>query len=671
MSDEDLPGATPRPTGGTIRITSSARPAHRRVAPPPTALRELEEDDSDEKPQARLGVRLTVTAVIVLALFTVMVGRLWSLQVLQTQTFKAAENNTTTKTVQLTPIRGLIFARDGKLLVSNEVLPVVTLDRTTATDDPAVIPRLAALLGMTVAQVRHQITDDQYSPYEPIPIQVGVQTADILYIAEHRSELPGVAVAYDAIRYYPYGYDQPAPELLGNVGDITAAEYKKLESHGYLLSDVVGQYGVEETFQSWLRGKPGTQTVVVDPQGDVLGVRKTNPAQPGDALVLSLDLGLQNELDKALAAQIHTLRQGAPASATGSTVAPVPADWGAAVVLDPQNGQVLAMSSYPSNQIYGYSGLTPPGSTFKLATATAALDSGLITSGTYINDPGSFSFPNCSGQGCTLLNAPGDGALGELDVSTALAKSDDVFFYTLGDDFFNDPSQYGKTPIQEMAARYGFGQLTGIDVGGADGQPAELAGQVDNPSLPIYQQAGQCYCAGEAVQMAFGQGATEITALQLADAYATIANGGKRFVPQVAAQIVDAAGQVVKSFPPVVAATVPLPDSTRAPILAGLEGVITNGTAQATFRGFNLSAMPLAGKTGTADTFHQEPNGLFVAFGPCSGDCPPTQPQYVVAVVIDQAGYGAGTAAPVVRQVFQYLIAHPVQPAVVPARPAG
>jgi penicillin-binding protein 2 len=651
--------------GPTIRISSAVRGPIAGERPPPSSLKDLDDDDSDDKPQARLGVRLTITAVIVLALFTVMVGRLWSLQVLQVQTFKNQEINTTTKTVPLTPVRGLVFARGGQLLVSNQVLPVVTLSRSTVIYHPQVIPRLAALLGLTVAQVDYQITDDQYSPYEPIPIESGVGMSIVLYLSEHRSEFPGVTVTYQAQRFDPLGYEV-APELMGFVGDITASEYAQMKKDGYQLSDVVGQFGVEKEFESYLRGEPGKQVLVVDPQGDVLRVQSTDPATPGDALVLSLDLGLQQELDSALGTQIAALRRGTPATPSTPAVLPVPADWAAAVVLDPQNGQVLAMSSFPSTQIYGYSGLTPPGSTFKLATATAALDDGLISQYDTIDDTGSFTFSNCSGSGCMLTNAPGDGALGYLSVSTALAKSDDVFFYTLGDDFFNDQAQYGKTPIQDMAARYGFGQLTGIDV------PGELSGQVDNPSLAVYQQPGACYCAGEAVQMAFGQGATQITALQLADAYATLANGGTRYLPQVAAEIVNASGQVVKTFQPIVGSTVPLPDSTRGPILTGLEGAITYGTAAATFQGFPLSTMPLAGKTGTADTTAaNQPNGLFVAFGPCSADCAPTQPQYVVAVIIDKAGYGAATAAPVAREIFQYLIQHPVEPAVVPAHPVG
>ena len=636
----------------TIRISSAPRIPRAPERPAPNAvLRTIDEEETDEKRPARLGVRLTITAVVVLGLFTVMVGRLWSLQVLNTQTFKNAEITTSTRSVQLTPLRGLIFARGGQLLVGNQVLPVVTLARSAVTAHPDVIGRLAAILGMTVAGVQHQITDDQYSPYEPIPIEVGVPMKDILYLSEHAAQFPGVAVSYQSERSEPHG--TVAPELLGFVGDITAAEYAQLRHAGYQLSDVVGQFGAEKQFESSLRGNPGTQVLVVDPQGDVLGVKRTNASVPGDAVVLTLDLGLQRELDQALAGQIHALRRG------NATTPGVPADWGAALVMDPRNGQILAMSSYPSYQTYAISGYSPPGSTFKLATATAALDSGLISQYSVINDTGSFSL--CNGPGCTFVNSPGEPALGPIGVTEALSASDDVFFYNLGDDFFNDPARYGKTPVQDMAARYGLGQLTGIDV------PGEAPGQVDSPSLPLYSSG---YYAGNAVEMAFGQGATEVTALQLAEMYATFANGGTRYVPHVVAAIVSPSGSIVRQFAPQVAGTVPLPASTRQPILAGLEGAVgtvsgLKGTAAGTFQGFPLGTFPLAGKTGTATTNKTEPNGLFVAFGPV------TDPRYVVAVIIDQAGYGASTAAPVAREVLAYLVKHPVQPFVVPAHPAG
>jgi penicillin-binding protein 2 len=644
-----------------IRISSSQRSSRPAPGPAPnTVLRSLDEEETDEKRPARLGVRLTLTAVVVLGLFTIMVGRLWSLQVLQTQTFKNAEINTSTRTVPITPLRGLIFARNGQLLVGNQVLPVVTLDRSAVVNHPEVIGRLAAILGMTVAQVRYQITDDQYSVYEPIPIEVGVPIKDILYLSEHPALFPGVSVSYQSERSFPRG--QVAPELLGFVGDINAAEYARLRRDGYQLSDVVGQFGVESSFESWLRGHPGNQVLVVDPQGDVLGVKHTTPPVPGDAVVLSLDLGLQHELDQALAGQIAALRRG------NSVTPGVPADWGAAVVMDPQNGQILAMSSYgcsgapasscdPSAGTYAIDGYSPPGSTFKLATATAALDDGLLSPYTTINDTGSFSL--CNGPGCTFYNSPGEPPLGYINITEALSASDDVFFYNLGDDFFNDPGRYGQTPIQNMAARYGLGSLTGIDI------PGEGPGEIDSPAL-----YNGTYYAGNAVEMAFGQGATNITALQLADMYATFANGGTRYVPQVAAAVVSPTGGVVKRFAPEVAGTVPLPPATRSAILTGLEGAVgtvpgLKGTAAGTFAGFPLATFPLAGKTGTATTNKVQPNGLFVAFGPVPS------PQYVVAVIIDQAGYGASTAAPVARQVFEYLLKHPVRPFSVPVRPAG
>jgi penicillin-binding protein 2 len=621
-----------------------------------------EEDTGEQKKTARIGLRLTVTAVVVLGLFTVMAGRLWSLQVLQTKSFRKAEVVTSTQQVPLTPLRGLVFARDGQLLIGDQILPVVTLSRSAIANDPAVIGRLGALLGMTVSAVRAQINDLEYSPLEPVPILVGATPEQVLYISEHQNYLPGVSVDYDSEPSYPDGYFNPT--LLGGVGDITAAELKEPQFAGYNENAVVGQAGVQSSFQKWLQGTPGSQTLLLDPSGDVLGVvkGKTVPATPGDDVVLSLDLGLQHELDKALAAQVTKLRAGT------ATTPGVPAPWAAAVVEDPQNGQIMAMSSIPTDQTYALSGYSPPGSTFKLATATAALNTGLITPGTYINDPGYFRACN-TGPDCIFNNSPGEAPAGEITVSTALARSDDVFFYTLGADFYGDVSQYGKTPIQEMAALYGLGKYTDIDL------PGEGNGQVDNPSMAVYKGG---YYLGDQIEMAFGQGATEITALQLANEYATFANGGTRLQPQVAAALVSPTGKVVQQMTPVVEDHVPMPASTRQAILAGLEGAVYSpvGTAYSTFQGYN--GFPIAGKTGTATTSNNvQPNGLFVAFGPCSGaqqltgTCSPAQAQYVVAVIINQAGYGASTAAPVARSIFDYLNQHPVEPYVVPAHPAA
>jgi penicillin-binding protein 2 len=305
-----------------------------------------------------------------------------------------------------------------------------------------------------------------------------------------------------------------------------------------------------------------------------------------------------------------------------------------------------------------------PGSTFKLATATAALNDGLLNRiGTYINDPGYYQIPPpCTGE-CTYYDNTNNGVheagQGVLDVASALTVSDDVFFYTLGADYWFDSSTYGQTPIQNVANKYGFGQLTGVDL------PNEYAGQVDSPRLRQVQHSeapeafpSDYYGVADNIEMSFGQGETLVTPLQEAVAYGAFATGGTRYAPQMVNSIISPTGKLVKRFTPRVTGHVPLPANTYQQILQGLEGTIynTKGTAYSAFQGY--TGMAIAGKTGTAtesSNSNVQPTAWFVAFGPTT-----SAPRYVVAVVIDQAGYGAAAAAPVARDIFSYLSAHPI-----------
>jgi penicillin-binding protein 2 len=312
-------------------------------------------------------------------------------------------------------------------------------------------------------------------------------------------------------------------------------------------------------------------------------------------------------------------------------------------------------------------GAYQPGSTFKLATATAALQTQLITPYTPIDDPGSFAIPNCKtadGSLCTLKNNDGESCPnGSCDVETAITISDDVFFYTLGYKFFVG-GKADEEAIQKAAAAYGFGSPSGIDL------PGDYPGQVDGPFLRKAQHKSNptafpytYYGVGDALETAFGQGETLITPLQLADAYATFANGGTRYAPEVAGAVVSPTGKIVKIFEPKVLGHDKLSSSTYNAIFTGLVGVIkdSDGTGYKAFTGYPYSKLPLAGKTGTATTSNDPnaaPTALFVAFGPATGAF--GAPQYCAAVVIPEAGYGADAAAPVVRKVFEYLIAHPV-----------
>jgi penicillin-binding protein 2 len=269
--------------------------------------------------------------------------------------------------------------------------------------------------------------------------------------------------------------------------------------------------------------------------------------------------------------------------------------------------------------------------------------------------------------GCVLHDDPGDSP-GEYDISSALTVSSDSFFYNLGEMFWEQQSTYGQTPIQNEATAYGEGTITGIDL------PGEAQGRVDSKQVraQLHAEAPKAFpyaaswFTGDNIEMAFGQGETVLTPIEQAVAYATFANGGTRYAPQVASEIVDpVSGKVVKKLTPQVTGHVTISPATYSAILEGLEGVITKGTAAQDFKGFPAS-WNLAGKTGTAsNATGLEPNSWFVAFGPNPN------PTYLVLAVIDQGGYGADAAAPLVRNIFDYIAANPISQTVKTPTPAN
>ncbi|HVB92674.1 MAG TPA: penicillin-binding transpeptidase domain-containing protein, partial [Acidimicrobiales bacterium] len=625
--------------------------------------------------------------------------RLWTLQILQAPAAVSAVTANQIRPVSIVPPRGLILDRYGNPLVNNVSTTEITLSRNSASRHNGVIGRLAALIGETEAQVNASIANTKYSLYEPIPILANAPVADVLYIKEHPAEFPGVATDQISQRNYPQleypgpaqdGY--PASQVLGYVGVINGTQLASHSSNGYQAGDPFGQAGLEQQYESVLHGTPGQQQLEVDSTGHVVGTLKTTPAVPGDNLVTNIDTPLQQVADNALATQIGTLRNTLDPACNNNTGCYPAATGGAVLVMDPRSGAVLASSSFPSynpniwvggisNAAYAainsptsnypqlnraIEGVFTPGSTFKLNTATAALDAGLWTPTETYDDTGTFKVPGCKANsgatGCVLQNAPGDGALGSIDIATALTVSDDDFFYNLGALFYDQSSTYGETPIQNVAGAYSLGQLTGIDL------PGETTGRVDSQPerQKLHAQSPTAFpnttwYTGDNVEMAFGQGGTVITPIEQAVAYSTFVNGGTRYAPQVAAAEVAPSGAVVKRIAPQVTGHVSLPASTYQPMLAGFEGVVQSphGTGYGAFQGSLFPVNLLAGKTGTADTVAgKEPTSWFVGFT--------TTPQYVVVCVIDQAGYGATAAAPVVRDIFDYLAAHPVGPAAIP-----
>ena len=626
-----------------------------------------------EPSPARTVVRLRVLGVLVVAVFSLMFVRLWYLQVLGSKGFAQAVTQNQVREVEVPAPRGLIRDRSGNVMVGNQVTEDITLSRLSAEQHPEVVGRLAALLGVTPAQIQADLSNTQYSLYKPVPVLENAPISDVLYIGEHSTQFPGVSATADTTRTYPMG--QTGVQMLGYLGGITSDELNAHKSQGYQLGDLYGQSGLENQYERALRGTPGTKRVEVDAQGQVVGdLGQTQPSS-GDDLVTNIDGGLEQTLQQALDSEIASL----PGSSGG----------GAAVAIDPQTGAVLALASSPtydptwwepemtnahyaqlSNPSSHYplndraiDGLYIPGSTFKLATATAALNDGLITPGYYYDDTGRYTIPGCKTSGlgwATYTDNEGEIG-GEVNVTKALTISSDIFFYNLGVTFWDDykaNGQYGETPIQDAANALGYGEVTGIDVPGET-----YDARVDSPQVVAREHAqnpvaypNSGWFTGNNLELAFGQGGTVITPIEQAVAYATFANGGTRYTPEIAAGLVDpVTHRIVQRFAPKVAGHVSYSPADYQAMLNGFEGVVqSGGTASSAFQGFPLSTFPLAGKTGTATVQEQhQPNSWFVGWGPLPN------PQYLIAVVVEGGGYGSQAAAPVVRKGFDYLVAHP------------
>jgi penicillin-binding protein 2 len=636
---------------------------------------------SPEEEEARPNLRLRIVGVVVLLLFGILVLRLWTLQVVEGKSFAAAVTRNQVRVVSVAAPRGEIVDRNGTVLVTNLPQEEILLSRAEATQNPAIVGQVAALVGQTPKQVQASINNNQYSPYEPVPVAVAVSQATVQFLQTHQSEYPGVSVQTVAQRTYPQ-QGTTATHVLGYVGDISSTFLAAHPNAGYTQGSQIGVSGIEAQYEPYLKGVPGRQALSVDATGSVVGTLSTTAPQIGDTAVLNIDTGLQEEVQNDLQNQILSDRK--TVDAVDGRIPPAPN--GAAIVLNPQNGQVLALASFPNYDLNEWvggissanftalqasgaendnaiEGQYTPGSTFKLVTATAALQDGLISPTTPYNDTGTFKIAGCpspgviADTGCILHDDPGDSG-GTYNVTGALTVSSDSFFYNLGQMFWTNRGQFGQTPIQNEATAYGEGTITGVDL------PGEAQGRVDSylTRAKLHAEAPKgfpstpSWFTGDNIEMAFGQGETVLTPIEQAVAYSTFANGGTRYAPQVASQIVDPmTGKIIKKIAPQVTGKVAISPATYSAMLAGFEGVVSSphGTGYADFQGFPAS-WNLAGKTGTASNQQGlEPNSWFVAFGPNPN------PTYLVLAVIDQGGYGAQAAAPLVRNIFNYIVANP------------
>lgn len=609
-------------------------------------------------------LRLGVLGMVVLSLFCALLARLWYLQVLAAPTLKVEAQHNSVAVVYTEAPRGRILDRNGKVLADNRVVLALVADREEVPKHPDVLPKVSALLGVPVPVLEERMRDERYSLFKPVPIAVDVPKEKVIYLREHQAEFPGVEGVQLTERTYPNG--TLAAHLLGTVGEINDTELEKRKSDGYRAGDTVGKSGVELTYEADLRGEAEIAKLEVDSVGRVQRFLGIQPAVQGDDVRLSIDIDIQRLAEESLTQGLELARK----TSDFLTGKPFIGAGGSVVVLDPRDGSVLAMASNPTydpneftngisvkrfqelNDPAGHyplnnraiQGLYAPGSTFKLVTSLAALKHGLITARDTYNDQGSYTVAQQR-----FTNARG-ARNGIVDIRRALSVSSDVFYYWLGERFWDNRGRLGTAAIQDVGRSLGMGEYTEIDLPfEANGRVADPAGREklhkDNPDAFPYPE----WYTGDNLNVAIGQGDTAITPLQLANSYATFVNGGNVFAPQVADAVVDRQGNELRRIEPKVVKRTEIPLGMRQVLSAGFRDVVNDaeGTAFGAFLGFPLAQFPVAGKTGTAEAPPKQDTSLFTAYAPAD------DPRYVVTVVMEESGLGASAAAPVARRVLE------------------
>ena len=613
-------------------------------------------------------VRLSILALLVIGSFVALYSRLWYLQVLAVDELKAVAKDNRVRTIEYEPPRGDILDRWGNPLVENKLSLAVSLERELLEDahkKSVVLVRLARELNLDVVEMFQLLDDATVSPYRPIPVAYDVPEHKTVYIEENPEDFPGVVIEKVWRRKVVRGY--MAPHVLGFTNEINSDELKDPEWRGYDPGDIIGKSGVERTYDEVLRGKPRLESMVVDSAGDPIGKpRVIREAEPGLDVRLTIIPRIQRVAQSAIENGVMAAR------ATGYQ-----GRSGAAVVMDPDNGEVLALASYPTYDARilanGYTdrdartlGVTtedpsddaltnrpiaaplPPGSTFKPLTTAAALELDVVEPYDYIDCPGVF-VPEDSHTEFYNWSFPTD--LGPMDIPRALEISCNTVFFNLGwrmEDSWGEAGD-GQFLFQRYVRNMGFGRSTGLDL-------PEHPGLVPDPAMCDLE--GYCpegkYVPGYTVNMAVGQGDLLTTPLQMAVGYSALVNGGRVLEPHVVTSLSNpgafgAEGEVVKEFEPVVRHQLALDETELSVIRQGMYDVVngSGGTAADAFAGF--SSASVAGKTGTAQVGEEEglSHAWFISYAPAE------DPEYVTAVYVEYAGHGGETAAPIAREIYE------------------
>ena len=637
----------------------------------------------------QLALRVGVLAAVVLAIFAILFLRLWALQVLSGDRYLDAAQDNQLRLVPIEAPRGSILDRAGNPIVSNVAGTAVQIWTADLPDEGryAMLRRLSKILRVPLPRLTKALEERKGDPLTPILVKTAVHEDQVATLLEQRAEFPGVEIVGTYLR--DYRHRALAAQVLGYVGEISEEELERLEDKGYKGGQKIGKTGVEAAFDTYLRGSPGAAQLRVDSLGRPQGAfEPRRAAQPGNSVRLTLDMGLQRAAERALAYGIQLGLENEEFNANG----------GAIVALDPRDGAVLAMASNPTYKPSVYVGrvdpkklepLTddevaaernfpglnrvtsvnyPPGSTFKPLTALAAVSDGLLSPYEYVQCTpfaeyglDKFRFRNWN----PFTNEP-------MTLTTALSQSCDTYFYDVGYRYYvrgeREHEREYWTKMQDWARKFGFGEPTGLDIGG------ESTGLLPTPEWrkQTYKGIDRAWNPGDLIQLAIGQKDMTVTPLQMARFYAALANGGKLVTPYLVSAVEQPGNDgsppvLLRTFAPAPPRPIDVDPSALSVVREGLFEAThdSEGTSSGVFGSFPV---PVAGKTGTAEKVvnmpgyprgHLEDQAWWCGWGPFDGnvhvtDAGSRRAPIVVCAVIENGGHGGTAAAPAALRVFEH-----------------
>jgi penicillin-binding protein 2 len=593
-------------------------------------------------------LRLTVLRVATIVLFALLAVAFWVFQVVEHQRYERLAERQHVKTLPLRAPRGVLYDRHGKVLVQNTYSFTIALVREQSADVNEAIRRLALATGVAESRIADLVAaaKRRRDPlYRPIPIIEHATMAQVAAVTARQVDLPEIVVQQLPTREYPEG--GMAAHLFGYVGEIQERDLQRPEFAGLEVGAMVGQAGLERTYNAMLQGVDGSRMVAVNSRGREIEKLGEQDPVDGDRLQLTVDLDLQKALEDAFAASGYA---------------------GAAIFMDPKNGEVLSLTSLPSYDPNAFAtgidraaftklrddpqkpfqnrliqGTYSPGSTFKIAMAVAALETGVITPDFQVNCPGHYEFGGRSFK-CSLPDGRGHGVM---DVRHAIEKSCNVFFYTVG-------SRMKIDTIHEYAEKLGLVGATGIDL------PGESASFVASTEWS-QRVRKQPWYPGETISVSIGQGAVNVTPIGLATMVSTMANGGTLITPHVLKAVDKGTGWQPIGTPPAKSSLFIKPDNLQA-IRDGLWMVVNEA---GTGRGARILGRDVSGKTGTAQVISNEgraaakgrtdknleDHAWFVFFAPRDN------PQIAGVVFVEHGGHGGTTASPIAKHVLETFFA--------------